>query len=109
MGGVNDRDLASADWSFATFRAYVGGPLERFGADPRVSIWDLCNEPHAREDIETLERHGIGWIVWQLVEGRFITGNKERTDNNALDFMEGFMPFILADGSMRPRHERPER
>jgi hypothetical protein len=208
MGMVNERDLASADWSFTKFRSYVDGLMKRFGADRRVAIWDLCNEPQAphrdaetnlreavwlshvagwvragskvpvtigtmnddnvriyaplqdvisfhpycegpgkmeervaaaksigeyygkpilcteackgsfndakrgaqaREDIGTLERHGIGWIVWQLMAGRFITGNKERTDNNALDFMEGYMPFLLEDGTTRPGHEWLER
>jgi len=59
----------------------------------------------ARDDVEALDNHGIGWLVWQLVEGRFITGSRERTDSNSLHPGEGYMPFILKDGTTRPGHE----
>jgi hypothetical protein len=204
MGMVADRDLTSSDWGFGKFEPYVTALLDRFGQDPRIGTWDLCNEPQApylepginqrevvwlshvahwvrrgsatkvtigtmtednvrvyaplvdvisfhpytmqpgemdqvcqrhlqlaakygkpllcteackgslddqergaqaRDDVEALERNGIGWLLWQLVEGRFITGSRERTDDNALHPHQGYMPFILADGTTRPGHE----
>ncbi|MHB9024238.1 MAG: cellulase family glycosylhydrolase [Armatimonadota bacterium] len=59
----------------------------------------------ARENIETLEAYGIGWLAWQLCATRFITGARERTDSNAVRPGEGYMPFVLADGTTRPGHE----
>ena len=59
----------------------------------------------ARDDLETLNRHGIGWLLWHLVEGRFITASRERTDSNSLHPGQGYMPFILQDGTTRPGHE----
>ena len=59
----------------------------------------------ARDNIETLERHGIGWQAWQLMSGRFVSGSRERTDSNAVREGEGYMPFVLPDGSTRPHHE----
>jgi hypothetical protein len=59
----------------------------------------------ARDDVESLTRHGIGWLLWQLVEGRFITANRQRTDNNALHPGQGYMPFLLQNGTTRPGHE----
>jgi hypothetical protein len=204
MGMVADRDLVTGDCGFEKFAPYVTGLLDRFGADPRVLLWDLCNEPQApyldgtlnfrelawlarvaawvrersaipltigtmtgdnvrvyaplvdvlsfhpytlkpgemdalcrehlalaaaygrpllcteackgsfddhergrqaRDDVEALQRHGIGWLLWQLVEGRFISGSRQRPDDNSLHPQQGYMPFILADGSTRPGHE----
>jgi len=59
----------------------------------------------ARSCIETLERYDIGWLAWQLVEGQFVTASRDRTDTNAVRPNEGYMPFVLADGSTRPGHE----
>ncbi len=59
----------------------------------------------ARECIDTLDRHDIGWLAWQLVSGPFVTGSRERTDNNAVRPGEGYMPFVLPDGTTRPGHE----
>ena len=59
----------------------------------------------ARENIETLEEYEIGWQAWQLCSGRFVTGSRERTDGNAVRANEGYMPFVLPDGSTRPGHE----
>jgi endo-1,4-beta-mannosidase len=69
------------------------------------SLDDHERGAQAKDDVEALERHGIGWLLWQLVEGRFITGSRERTDDNALHPRQGYMPFILADGTTRPGHE----
>ncbi|NLX20146.1 MAG: glycoside hydrolase family 5 protein [Phycisphaerae bacterium] len=63
----------------------------------------------ARDNIETLERHGIGWLAWQLCEGKFVTANRQLTDDNAVRPGEGYMPFILADGTTRPGHHWLER
>ena len=63
----------------------------------------------ARDCIETLERFDIGWLAWQLCSGRFVTGSRERTDSNAVRPGEGYMPFVLPDGSTRPGHEWLER
>jgi endo-1,4-beta-mannosidase len=63
----------------------------------------------ARACIETLEQHGVGWLAWQMVSGRFVTGSRERTDSNAVRPNEGYMPFVLPDGSTRPGHEWLER
>ena len=63
----------------------------------------------AKDNLETLERHGIGWVAWQLVSGKFTTGSRERTDCNAVRPHEGYMPFVLPDGSTRPGHEWLER
>jgi hypothetical protein len=63
----------------------------------------------AKECIESLEAHGIGWIAWQMCEGRFVTGSRERTDSNAIRPGEGYMPFVLSDGTTRPGHEWLER
>ncbi len=59
----------------------------------------------AKDSIETLERFGIGWQAWQMVSGRFVTGSRERTDCNATRPWEGYMPFVLLDGTTRPYHE----
>jgi endo-1,4-beta-mannosidase len=59
----------------------------------------------AQNDIEIMNHYGVGWLVWQLVEGSFVTGNKERTDSNSLHPGQGYMPFILKDGTTRPGHE----
>jgi len=71
----------------------------------RGSFDDAERGAQARDDVEALDRQGIGWLLWQLVEGRFITGSRDRTDNNALHPGQGYMPFILADGATRPGHE----
>lgn len=204
MGMVTDRDLMTADSSFGKFRQYITELLERFGADERIGIWDLCNEPQAwgqvtdlesrevswlkqtadkirqssnipitigtmvgenvrlyadlvdvisfhpyprvigdmeqlcenhleiakeygrelictetccgalndierghlaEDNVRTLKKYGIGWLIWQLCEGKFVTGNRERVDNNSIRDCEGYMPFVLADGSTRPGHE----
>jgi hypothetical protein len=63
----------------------------------------------ARDNIETLEKHGLGWLAWQLCEGEFVTGNRRRTDSNAVRPGEGYHPFVLADGRTRPGHEWLER
>jgi hypothetical protein len=204
-GGVSDNDLRTSGWGFEKFDAYIDLLAARFGADPRVGLWDLCNEPlgpgwnaqdilfrehvwlahvadrirrrsripvtvgamtcdfvlqtaslcdvisfhpyphhigemeqlcrdHldiaarfgkplictetccgslndaergalARDNIETLERHGIGWLAWHLCESRFVTGSRMKTDSNAVRPGEGYMPFVLADGRTRPGHE----
>lgn len=75
----------------------------------RGSFDDQERGRQARDDVETLEHHGIGWLLWQLCEGRFVTGNKERTDDNALHPGQGYMPFVLADATTRPGHEWLER
>lgn len=59
----------------------------------------------ARDDIQAMNRHGVGWLVWQLSAGNFITGSRERADGNSLQPGQGFMPFILQDGTTRPGHE----
>jgi len=46
-GMVTDQDLLQSDFRFAKFDAYVDALGRRFGADPRIGIWDLCNEPQA--------------------------------------------------------------
>ncbi len=63
----------------------------------------------AKDNIDTLERHQIGWIAWQLCEGKFVTANRQFTDDNAVRPGEGYMPFVLADGTTRPGHEGMER
>jgi hypothetical protein len=63
----------------------------------------------ARNCIETLERHGIGWLAWHLCESRFVTGSRGRTDSNSIHPNQGYMPFVLADGATRPGHEWLER
>ena len=203
MGMVCERDL-QGNYGFSAFRPYVEGLMRRFGTDPRVAIWDLCNEPQApgmaaeqnfreavwlshiaqwvrensdrpitigtmtndfvriyaplvdvisfhpytvkpdemdqfcsdhlaiaadyrkpllctecckgsfddrergeqaRRDVESMQRHRVGWLLWQLVESRFITGSKERADGNSMHPNQGYMPFILKDGTTRPGHE----
>ncbi len=59
----------------------------------------------ARECIETLERHGIGWVVWSLCAGKFVTLSRKRVDSNAVRPNEGYMPFVLENGRTRPGHE----
>lgn len=59
----------------------------------------------AQDYIRGLERHQIGWIAWQLCEGRFVSGNRGRVDSNSVRPNEGYMPFVLADGTTRPGHE----
>lgn len=59
----------------------------------------------ARETIETLEEYDIGWLAWQLVAGPFVSGNRQRVDSNSIRPNEGYMPFVLEDGSTRPGHE----
>ena len=204
-GGISDNDLRASGWGLEKFDAYVDALVARFGADPRIVLWDLCNEPlgawwnsadilfrehvwlanvadrmrrqsripitigamsydfvlqtaalcdvlsfhpypHAigemeklcvdhlalarrcgkplictetccgsfddhergrlaQDNIATLQRHGIGWVAWQLCEGQFISGNRRRVDSNSIRPNEGYMPFVLADGTTRPGHE----
>jgi hypothetical protein len=73
------------------------------------SLDDQERGEQARDDVETMNRHGIGWLLWMLVEGRFITGTRERPDNNSLHPDQGYMPFILKDGTTRPGHEWLEK
>lgn len=75
----------------------------------RGSFDDQERGRQARDDVEALERHEIGWLLWHLCESRFVTGNRERTDDNALHPGQGYMPFVLADGTTRPGHEWLER
>jgi len=63
----------------------------------------------AKDNIETLERHKIGWVAWVLCEGKFISTNRACVDSNAVRPNEGYMPFILKDGKTRPGHEWLER
>lgn len=205
VGGISDNDLRVAGPGFEKFHAYVDAIGGRFGGDPRILAWDLCNTPlskswnaldilpveadwladmaarlrrhtatpvtigamtydyveqtaglcdvlgfqpypgrpgemerlcadHvamakrlgkpllcvetccgsfddqergalARDNIETLERHRIGWLAWMLCAGAFVTGSRERPDSNSLRPDEGYMPFVLADGMTRPGHE----
>ncbi|MEO6908735.1 MAG: cellulase family glycosylhydrolase, partial [Abditibacteriaceae bacterium] len=200
-GGVSAENLLITAPDWAAYRPYVEALMKRFGADERIIMWDLCNEPQApqgvdgsapaehawltsvagwvredskisitigtmtedyvshyaalcdvlsfhpytgavgemkvlcerhlafahevnkslictetcvgslkdaergalaRENIETLESFKIGWLAWQLCSGRFVTGSRERTDSNAVRPNEGYMPFVLPDGSIRP-------
>jgi len=73
------------------------------------SLDDFERGALARDNIETLEEYGIGWLAWQLASGLFVTGSRERTDSNAVRPGEGYMPFVLPDGSTRPGHEWLER
>jgi hypothetical protein len=75
----------------------------------RGSFDDHERGTQARDDVETLIRHGIGWTLWHLCEGKFVTACHERVDNNSLHPNQGYMPFILADGNTRPGHEWLER
>jgi hypothetical protein len=59
----------------------------------------------ARDNIETLEKYKIGWMAWQLVSGKFVTGSREKTDSNSVRPGEGYMPWIMPDGKTRPYHE----
>jgi len=59
----------------------------------------------AMQTLEVLEQHEIGWLAWHLVAGPFVTGNRERMDDNAVRPGEGFMPFVLDNGATRPGHE----
>ena len=58
----------------------------------------------ARMSIEALEKQGIGWAAWHLMSGQLVTGSRERTDKNGIRG-EGYMSFIMLDGSPRPGHE----
>ncbi|HVF09481.1 MAG TPA: cellulase family glycosylhydrolase [Abditibacteriaceae bacterium] len=73
------------------------------------SLDDFERGALARDNIETLEEYGIGWLAWQLSSGLFVTGSRERTDSNAVRPGEGYMPFVLPDGSTRPGHAWLER
>jgi len=204
-GAVSDNDLRTSGWGMEKFDPYVDGVLKRFGADQRIRLWDLCNEPqgtgwnagdilhkehiwlsnvaaavrrhsnipltigtmtgdnvnmcaslvdvisfhpypqkvgemekmcvdhlaiarrfgkplictetccgsfddhergqHARENLQTLDRHKIGWVAWLLCEGRFVSGSRERVDSNSMHPWQGYMPWVLKDGTTRPGHE----
>lgn len=56
----------------------------------------------AEDNIRSLERHKIGWIAWHLCEGRFVSATRNRIDSNSVHSDEGYMPFVLADGTTRP-------
>ena len=58
----------------------------------------------ARMSVDALEKRGIGWTAWHLMSGQIVTGSRERTDRNGIRG-EGYMPFIMPDGSTRPGHE----
>ena len=55
--------------------------------------------------LDPLTERKIGWIAWHLCEGKIVTGNRERTDGNGRPGERGYMPFLAADGSIRPHHE----
>ena len=57
------------------------------------------------QTLTALRDREIGWMAWHLCESRIVTGNRERTDGNCRPGEQGYMPFILADGSIRPGHE----
>lgn len=59
----------------------------------------------AKGTLQTLEQNKIGWIAWMLCEGKIISGNRERVDDNAMRPAEGYMAFILKDGRTRDGHE----
>ena len=58
-----------ARWGFESWKEYVAALMNRFGDDPRVFGWDLCNEPFSytgREDEPNpqfdLPRHEAAWL-----------------------------------------------
>ena len=50
----------------------------------------------ARDGLETLERHGIGWIAWQLCSGPFVSGSREKVAF-AAPFPGNILPIRLSD------------
>lgn len=58
--------------------------------------------------LRTLEQRGIGWLAWQLMAGRVVTGRWDRTDRNCRPGDASVMYFVAPDGSTRPGHEVAE-
>ncbi|MCU0960884.1 MAG: cellulase family glycosylhydrolase [Pirellulaceae bacterium] len=56
-----------------------------------------CARYYARH----LSEAGFGWMGWALREGKAISTRRDRYDANGLD-NQGFHPFFLADGRLRP-------
>ncbi len=70
----------------------------------RGSFDDQERGRQSHGDVEAMERRNIGWLLWQLCESRFVTGNRERMDDNTLHPGQGYIPFVLADDTTRPGH-----
>lgn len=69
------------------------------------SLNDLERGELARDNLETLDSFGIGWVAWHLVAGEFVSAHPQKVDSNSVRRHEGYMPFVLTDGSTRPGHE----
>ncbi len=72
-GGVYlDHFLPKAGWAGEQFREryehYIRALMERFGADPRIFAWDLCNEPFSYtfggppNPQFDLPKHELAWL-----------------------------------------------
>lgn len=46
----------------------------------------------------------MGYLAFQLMEGRMISARKDWTDNNCSKSDRGFFPFVLLDGTVRDGH-----
>ncbi len=55
--------------------------------------------------LRALEQRGIGWLAWQLMAGRVVTGRWDRTDLNCRPGDASVMYFVAPDGSTRPGHD----
>ena len=79
------------------------------------SLNDQVRGEIVRQTLDALESRSIGWLAWHLCEGKVVTGDRSRPDGNCRPGEAGYMPFLLADGSIRPHHEavlrytKPER
>jgi len=58
-----------------------------------------------RVSIRELEKRKIGWLAWQLMAGKIVTGRWDRTDKNCRPGDESVMYFVEKDGRTRPGHD----
>ena len=47
---------------------------------------------------------GMGYIAFQLMEGRMVSARRDWTDTNCMPGDRGYFPFVLLDGTVRAGH-----
>ena len=61
-----------------------------------------------RVSLRELEKLKIGWLAWQLMAGKIVTGRRDRTDRDCRPGDDSVMYFVEKDGRTRPGHEEKE-
>jgi hypothetical protein len=62
FGGIYYDQLL--DRNFARFEPYVADVVGAFKDDPRIGMWDLCNEPQHWDRRNLLDQLEVDWLRW---------------------------------------------